>query len=113
MDQTFEAIERQDTVVSIPEEYLVVMPRSMFRIEEFAQKAKALVSNGKHSHAWMQGGIPCEILEPEKTWKKGRIRLKISLEFCPDEVELPKAEKNQAANQSTLDDIRQAIAEDN
>ncbi|MBW4489118.1 MAG: hypothetical protein KME12_15120 [Trichocoleus desertorum ATA4-8-CV12] len=114
MNQNFEAIEIQDAVVSVPEEYCAVVPRSMFKIEEFSQKAKILISNQyRYGHAWIQGGAPCEILEPGKAWRKGKIRVKVSLEFCPDEVELPEPEKSQVSNQSPLDEIRQAIAEDN
>ena len=50
-------------------------------------------------------------------WKKGKIKLKIVLEFCPDEPEIEEitqsndAENNQAS--SPLDDIRQMMNKDN
>ena len=36
---------------------------------------------------WCIKGVPCEILTPNQGWKKGKV--KITLEFCPDEVESP------------------------
>lgn len=35
---------------------------------------------------WLGEGVPCEILRPgEVSWKKGKLRIKISLEFEYDE----------------------------
>lgn len=65
---------------------------------------------------WFIDGINCEIFKiGNKGWQKGKIRIKlnISLEFCPDE---PEVEKNLAVNlqeisqsESPLDDIRRII----
>ena len=46
---------------------------------------------------WFNEGIECRILKPHQGWIKGKIRINISLEFCPDEPE------------SQLDDIRQKL----
>lgn len=56
---------------------------------------------------WFSEGGECEILRPgSQGWQKGkiRIRLKATLEFCPDEPESNQEE-------SPLDDIRQMISE--
>lgn len=46
-------------------------------------------------------------------WKKGKIKLKVTLEFCPDQSEVEEiAESNSTANNqevSPLDDIRQRL----
>lgn len=58
------------------------------------------IANAKTAnHAkWFREGIDCEILQPNSPgWKKGKIRLKVVLEFHPDEPESP------------LDDVRQEI----
>ena len=48
-------------------------------------------------------GQNCEILQVGSNgWKKGKIRLKVSLEFIPDEPEINEIE-------SPLDDISQSI----
>lgn len=54
---------------------------------------------------WYKTGKECEILQVGSNgWKKGKIRLKVSLEFIPDEPEIKEIE-------SPLDDIRQSINE--
>ena len=51
---------------------------------------------------WINQGINCEILKEKQGWKKGKVRIKISLEFCPDEPEIKE-------NESPLDQIRQSL----
>jgi hypothetical protein len=47
---------------------------------------------------WINEGIKCEILKPGSLdWDMGKVRLKLTIEFCSDRVESP------------LDDIRQEI----
>jgi hypothetical protein len=63
---------------------------------------------------WFSEGKDCEILKiGAKGWQKGKVRLRVSLEFCPDE---PDVEKTPTSNQlkisqpeSPLDDIRRMI----
>lgn len=59
-------------------------------------------------------GMNCEVLKiNSKGWKKGKVRIRVSLEFCPDE---PDVEEIPVSNQleinqpeSPLDDIRQMM----
>ena len=53
---------------------------------------------------WFNLGVPCELLEPGKGWKKGTVKVNIQLEFIPDEPEL---EINKS--ESPLEDIRQSM----
>ena len=47
----------------------------------------------------LKQGIPCNLLKPQQNWRKGKLQLKLSLEFVP--------EQNQSKNwQSPLDDLR-------
>lgn len=56
-----------------------------------------------HKNIFLKQGVRCEVLNlGAKTWKKGRLKLRLSLEFEPDEPEAKKPS-------SPLDDIRQAI----
>ena len=49
---------------------------------------------------WINEGLECEVLNiGSDRWKKGKVRIKITLEFCPDESEIPEYE-------SPLDEIR-------
>jgi hypothetical protein len=57
------------------------------------------------------GGVDAEILEPQSgEWKKGKVRMRVILEFCPDEPEEVKIEHTQE-NANSLDDIRQIISQ--
>jgi len=48
-------------------------------------------------------GLECEILKlGSNNWKQGKARINISLEFCPDESEIPEYE-------SPLDEIRREM----
>ena len=52
-------------------------------------------------HNWFTNGIDCEILQlGSESWEKGRLKINISVEFIPDEVE---------KTESPLDDVRQEI----
>ena len=56
---------------------------------------------------WNQS-VDAEILEPQSgAWKKGKVRMRVILEFCPDEPE--EIEDNASHNGNSLDDIRQTI----
>ncbi len=58
-------------------------------------------SNGE----WFHNGKECEILKLGSTgWTKGKVRLKVIVEFCPDEPEVSEPE-------SPLDDLRQKLLE--
>lgn len=58
-------------------------------------------SNGE----WFNNGKECEILKlGSKGWQKGKVRLKVIVEFCPDEPEVSEPE-------SPLDSLRQKLME--
>ena len=58
-------------------------------------------------------GIDCEVLRfGANNWQKGKFRIKMTVEFCPDEPELEETpETNQP--ESPLDDIRRMINQEN
>ncbi|ELR96449.1 KGK domain-containing protein [Gloeocapsa sp. PCC 73106] len=46
----------------------------------------------------LKQGIPCRLLKPQQNWRTGKLKLKLSLEFVPDQ--------NPSKNwQSSLDDL--------
>ena len=52
--------------------------------------------------------IDAEILEPKsEKWKKGKVRMRVVLEFCPDE---PEIIQNNPVQNNSLDDIRHSIS---
>ena len=67
--------------------------------------------NYKGSCSTWNNYVNAEILEPESgEWKKGKVRMRVILEFCPDE---PEEVKNDSLHQNdnSLDDIRKTIIE--
>ena len=42
---------------------------------------------------WSSAGVDCQILKPSKNWQKGKVRIKVTLEFCPDEPEIEEIKK--------------------
>ena len=57
---------------------------------------------------WNKHGVEAEILDPKSGgWKKGKVRMRVVLEFCPDEPEeiaIDNSENN------SLNDIRKTIS---
>jgi KGK domain len=52
---------------------------------------------------WINEGVECELLElASPSWKKGKVKVKVTLEFYPDEPENIQSE-------SPLDEIRKTI----
>jgi len=79
---------------------------------------KGQIPLGGKSNEWIDNGKECELLVPgAKSWQKGKIRIKVTLEFCPEE---PEVEENLKDNhiqnkhkEQSLDDIRQQIEQIN
>ncbi len=109
MVNTFEPIDNEDTVLSISDSNArVFISHPMFKLAELLKKMKSQVIGIDSSYwegeqhyiekkRWHSQGVRCKILKPGGYWKKGKIKIRISLEFCPDEPESP------------LDDIRQTL----
>lgn len=110
----------------LDKEAALSFPNSMFKLGDFLSKVQetfpvpgyqalsaALNSKGGIPGSWpdwFNQGVDCEILRPDaKGWRKGKIRIRIAVEFCPDELE-EVAEGVDLLNEqseSPLDDIRQ------
>jgi len=62
--------------------------------------------------SWFKQGIDCEILRVgSQGWQKGKVKLRVCLEFIPDEPEDCQTDELGKAieNKSVLDDIRRVI----
>ena len=71
-------------------------------------KQKGLGTPPNYQYHW-NNSVDAEVLEPKSgEWKKGKMRMRVILEFCPDEPEDVNANSLQP-NSSSLDDIRQTI----
>ncbi len=84
---------------------------------EFIEAIKRRLNVGEplRSNLFVQG-VDCQVLRfGRKGWQKGKVRIKVSVEFCPDE---PDVEEKPASNEITqpespLDDLRQMINKEN
>ena len=93
---------------------------SMFKLREFMTAVReAFVFNGldelgrrlssrgggplsNERHRWFEDGVDCEILKLyNKGWTKGKLKIKVTLEFCPDELESPLAEVRQTITENS------------
>ena len=97
-----------------------------FKIQKFMEKINSFFTNSvlrslstqlqqaglgtppNYQDNWNKS-VEAEILEPKSgEWKKGKVRMRVVLEFCPDEPEEIK-DNNSTQNGNSLDDIRQTI----
>lgn len=65
---------------------------------------------------WFREGIDCELLKiGAKGWQKGKVRIRLTLEFCPDDSEVAGTVASNdpeiAPSESPLDDIRRMMNE--
>ncbi|HEY9812756.1 MAG TPA: KGK domain-containing protein [Candidatus Sericytochromatia bacterium] len=75
---------------------------------------KVLTSQGIIPDDLIGRGCACEILKPgSKGWKKGKMKITVSLEYCPDEPEDTETPENNQPEtnqpESPLDDLRRMI----
>ena len=115
----------KDAVVSFPSQ------RSMFKVSEimpamnqafyssghtaFVQQFQQRGGLSGNSQQWSDQGVICEVLRPSSGgWRKGKMRIRFVLEFCPDE---PDIEETSVSNQlgvstsdAALEDIRRSLS---
>lgn len=74
----------------------VVIQYKTFKAGDFITELNRYLQGGGTAKAMLLGeGLPCEVLKSCSNWQKGKVKL--HLEFCPDEPISP------------LDDIRQRL----
>ena len=80
-------------------------------------EGKGSIPIPRNQDSWLNGGVGCEILSPNaKGWRKGKIRFRVTVEFCPDEPEFEEAVTSKQVEikqpESPLDEIRQLVVQD-
>ena len=82
------------------------------RVEEVSKAIKKILRENVNSDTGEQRilesqGLECEVFmaDGEKGWRKGKVRVKINLEFCPDE-EIQNPPLDAKKTKSILDDLR-------
>jgi KGK domain len=88
---------------SLNDSYIIDHPT--YRAWEFQEAIRQTGSTEQKK--WFIRGVECEILEENKSWRKGKIKL--SLVFYPEESEADDIEKDD--QDSSLDEIRQMVEE--
>ncbi|MFM9267169.1 KGK domain-containing protein [Tychonema sp. BBK16] len=63
---------------------------------------------------WFGDGIDCEALKiGAKGWQKGKVKIRVTIEFCPDEPEVEETPENNQLEisppESPLDDLRRQL----
>ncbi|MDJ0904190.1 MAG: KGK domain-containing protein [Xenococcus sp. MO_188.B8] len=108
-----------DTVVSFDNGTTFKVSKLMQQLNKFFQQSvlyklpEKLMQVGlgtppDYRNNWTSN-VKAEILEPQSgKWKKGKVRMRVVLEFCPDEPEEVEITNN-SDNNNSLDDIRKHI----
>jgi hypothetical protein len=98
------------------EEGMFKMPHT-FKESELGQGIRNVITGFDSSYATarkklLNEGLGCEVLKfGSQNWQKGKVRVRITIEFCPDEVEKLAEEPLNDEATSSLDDIRQMISD--
>ncbi len=117
MDDRFKPLESEE-VLSVEEKDKMLLESLMFSGGQLISQMKSILARhggtrtNENLNRWLGEGVDCETLKfGAKGWQKGKVRIRVSLEFCPDE---PEVEETSASNEiaqpeSPLDDLRQMI----
>ncbi|AKG24295.1 KGK domain-containing protein [Calothrix sp. 336/3] len=74
---------------------------------KLSSEGRGSIPYSRSISSWFNEGMECELLVPGKKWQKGKVRIKISLEFAPDELEIEETPESE----SPLEDIRRQISQ--
>lgn len=114
MDAKFNPLEQQE-VLSLEENNQFLLRQLMVTPEQLlVQMKNVLASHGGYRSEvnmrhWLGEGMDCEVLKfGSKGWQQGKVRINISIEFCPKEPEIEEIPESTQPD-SPLDDLRQMI----
>ena len=105
----FQALTNEGDVISVQEDNMhgYINNHPMFKLGDIVRKLSCKLIGMNESYwdqedykqkKWVTDGVQCEILNlSECKWKTGQVRIKVVLEFCPDEP---------ISSDSPLDDLR-------
>ncbi|WP_103666426.1 KGK domain-containing protein [Pseudanabaena sp. BC1403] len=59
---------------------------SLYKVKDYIDLAyqQLMLSEEITKQTWVIDGADCEVLMVGSTWKKGKVRIKIAVEFCED-----------------------------
>ena len=107
-EEKFEALTNEGDVISVPEASMQghISEYPMFKLSYLLRKVSCRSIGMDESYwdrdlsqkQWVTDGVNCEVMKVgEGIWKTGKVRIKVVVEFCPDEP---------SSSQSPLDDLR-------
>ena len=121
MSNDFEPL-RADEVVSVKNALKLLVGHPTFKVRELKQVLRQILQDydsavfienrdNEKTECFFTKGINADVLKyGAKGWQQGKVRLKFTLEFCPDEPELTETRlPNQSEisePESPLDEIR-------
>ncbi|MHC5595259.1 MAG: KGK domain-containing protein [Nostoc sp.] len=110
MNDEWETLNPDDDVVHFHQEAFENLPRTqiVFQLLKEVKKIWAKHCTSSTSRVFEQG-FECCVLIPGQQWRTGKIRVR--LEFCPDETEIEDNRLNIKQESSPLDDLRQQLNE--
>lgn len=121
MTQSSFPVQDEDVIWLDSVDSLIVGMRVMCRKDEFEELALSTIIgidsdqwNRDHYSivpraSWVKDGVSCDaLLLSQGKWMHGKVKIRIALEFYPDE-ELQASTSVQTFDNSPLDDIRQSI----
>ena len=89
----------------------VFIPHPMFKVKDLIKTIQCRLlnidinrfhennENINHRKKWITKGIHSEVLQlGNHQWKKGKLRINVTVEFIPDEVESPLDDVRQGSN---------------
>jgi|LakMenE18May11ns_1017448.scaffolds.fasta_scaffold9428841_1 KGK domain len=83
------------------------------------QSFYVIIDNSRHDEQWFEEGKECKLLKfGTKEWQPGTLKMKVTLEFCPNEPEKVEIQEEEQIDEidemaKSLDDIRQRLNQEN
>ena len=125
MSNKFETLDSEE-VLSINEVLKIVLNQPTFKVIEFLLAFKEIIKKQSSIYVdrrtdekaqWFDEGVNAQVLRyGAKNWQRGKVRIKFTLEFCPDEPEVQKTstphQLETSEPESPLDNIRRMIEVD-
>lgn len=110
MSQQFQHLE-PDEIVSVAADITkknALIPSTTFQVKEFVEHLLSKFGSSEEIvKTFVYEGIDCQVLKLASGWAKGKVKL--TLEFYPDEAEIPQKSQGTERDPFPLDDLRKEL----
>jgi hypothetical protein len=94
MNKNFENLKPEDVITLKNETDKVLINHTTFLVEELTDKfGQSTFHPPEKAERWLNTGIEVKVLTAGKSWRNGKVKL--VLQFCPDQPESPLDEFRQ------------------